>query len=362
MENQIKVGFLCPHNPHDQRAFSGTSYYSARALGAVPGVSLRILGPFRPLRPWHRVLKWAPPPRLEAKALDLGGLDAVVGMVASRFIDTLLADHGLPFVHVTDSTPSFQRDFYGRDFPPATDALEARVIHVAARTAYSSHFMAERAIEEFGVAADRLAVVPFGVNFGDLPAQVPAKPSLTPLRLLYVGTDWTRKGGDVAVQALEHLRRDGMDVELTVVGPAPAELAGRPGVRLTGYLDKNRPADLDRFRQLFSEAHLFVLPTRADCTPMVVAEANAHGTPVLITDIGGIATLMDEGRNGRMLPGTAGPEAWAGAVRELTADPAAYAALSASSFEHAHRRLTWEAWARGIVDILGDLRGAARDG
>ena len=121
--------------------------------------------------------------------------------------------------------------------------------------------------------------------------------------------------------------------------------------------DKNDPAAEDRLNRLFAEAHLFVLPTRADCTPMVVAEANAWGTPVLITDTGGIASLMaSEGGNGRMLAPEAGPEDWAGAIRALAADPAAYAALCRTSFDHARARLTWEAWAR---DLVAYLRGRA---
>jgi glycosyltransferase involved in cell wall biosynthesis len=124
-----------------------------------------------------------------------------------------------------------------------------------------------------------------------------------------------------------------------------------------GYLDKNRPRQAARLARAFGEAHLFILPTRADCTPMVVAEANIHGTPVLITDTGGIGSLMAEGRNGRMLPMAAGPDDWAAAIHDLTADPKAHAALCRSSFAHARDRLTWEAWAR---DVTALLRGAIR--
>ncbi len=355
MENQLKVGFLCPHDPFDQRTFSGTSYYAFRALEAASGVSLRVLGPFRPKRHRRMFSKWMPRRQLNVQKLDLDGLDAVVGLVATRYIAALLPRGGASFIHVTDSTPSFQRDFYGRDVPAEADAAEALVIRGVDRVVYSSHFMAERACEEFKVPAERCSVVPFGVNLEDLPSRLPTKSPFAPLKLLHVTTDWTRKGGDVVVQVLERLERDGMNVELTVVGAAPAELARHPSVHLTGYLDKNSAAGLARLRKLFSEAHLFLLPTRADCTPMVVAEANAYGTPVLIAETGGVATLMDEGRNGRMLP-SVDPDVWVDALHGVIRNREEYTALSASSFAHAHQRLSWSAWARDIVEIVREVR------
>lgn len=54
------------------------------------------------------------------------------------------------------------------------------------------------------------------------------------------------------------------------------------------FLDKNRPKDAARLSALYAEAHLLLLPSRADCTLTVIAEAMAHGTPVLATDVGGI--------------------------------------------------------------------------
>jgi hypothetical protein len=55
------------------------------------------------------------------------------------------------------------------------------------------------------------------------------------------------------------------------------------------------------------------------------------------------------GVNGRLLPMAAGPADWAQAVRAITADPAAYAALCRSSFRHVRTHLTWDAWARRLV-------------
>jgi glycosyltransferase involved in cell wall biosynthesis len=131
---------------------------------------------------------------------------------------------------------------------------------------------------------------------------------------------------------------------------------------IAGYLDKNRPRDAARLEALYAAAHLLILPTRADCTPMVLAEAGSFGTPGLATDTGGIGTLVSHGVNGCLLPLAAVPADWARAVISLTAEPRAYAALSRASFEFARTRLSWSAWSRELVLRLRIELGAVTTG
>jgi glycosyltransferase involved in cell wall biosynthesis len=354
----LKVGLLSPHNPYDRTTFSGTAHHMAEALRQRSEVNLRVLGPHRPARAGDRVLRRLIPARpIEVDRLDLSGLDLVIGLTATGLLDQLAAVSRVPFVHVTDATPSFLRECYGWEVPPGSDALEERVVARAALTVYSSRYMARRASLEFGIEmGQRLTAIPFGANVDTLPGQSPDKPVASPLRLFWVGGDWDRKGGALAVATLDELRARGVDARLTIAGAIPPGLRGHPGVERVGYLDKNNPRDARRLSRLYAEAHVFVLPTRADCTPMVVAEANVHGTPVLITDVGGVGSLMEDGRNGRMMPLAAGPREWAEAVRALTRDPGRYAALCRSSFAHAHGRLTWRAWARDFTALLHQER------
>ena len=359
MTDNLNIGFLSPHNPFDRTAFSGTAFHVHRALAAQPAVQVRVLGNHAPVtrlaRLWTRLRGRRP---FVLGPVEPAGLDRIVALTATGLADDLLAQScPVPIAHVTDATPAFLREFYGHEIPAEADAREARVVRGAAWTVYSSDYMARRAVTEFGVESRRVRVVPFGTNIDPLPEALPEKPPLDVLRLLWVGSGWERKGGVLALETFAALRAQGRPARLTLVGDVPTDLALPEGVERVGYLDKNDPAAEDRLNRLFAEAHLFMLPTRADCTPMVVAEANAWGTPVLITDTGGIASLMaSEGGNGRMLAPEAGPEDWAGAIRALAADPAAYAALCRTSFDHARARLTWEAWAR---DLVACLRGRA---
>lgn len=359
-----RLGLLTPHNPHDRRAFSGTVFHAVRALAARTDLRLTVLGPHRPATALDRLLRRGSP-RFEPAMLapdgsDFAGLDAVLGLVASPLLDAAARLTDLPFVHVTDATPGFLREIYGRDLPEGAAACEARVL-ARSTAVYSSRIMADIAGAEFGAAAAGARALAFGVNFttlpGDRSAGLPAKAPLDRLEVLFVGGDWDRKGGALALAAFERLRASGRDAHLTLVGGVPAPvrtaLQGRSDISVAGFLDKNRPREQARLAALFARAHLFVLPTRADCTPMVVAEALAHGTPVLATDIGGTREMIGQGA-GRTLPMEAGAADWARAIGEMGSAATAHAMMSDAAAERTVRQLNWDCWAAGIAAIAAE--------
>lgn len=346
----LQLGFLSPHNSFDRRAFSGTVFHAARALEAIPDVSLRVLGKYRPPH-WSDRLRRA----YEIKGieeLDVKGLDAVVGLVASPLLGKLsLAHPDLPLFHVTDATPGFLTDVYGWQIPSDAQKIEQRVVRHATTTIYSSDVMAARAPVDLVTPSLAPEVLPFGVNLETLPAVCPRKPSFETVNLLFIGVDWARKGGDIAVATLDALAALGQKAHLTVIGRCPEAAAARADVTYLGYINKNRPADLKKIIAAYTAAHLLLLPSRADCTPMVVGEALAHGTPVVATNTGGIGSLIGQGA-GVLMPEYASPAAWANEIHALIATPDRYAFTSETGFERAQSRLSWAHWAQGITSLI----------
>lgn len=351
----LRLGVMSPHNPYDRRAFSGTVHHAVNALAARSDVELTILGPHRPLGRIDRLLR-RQSPRFDPNMLagdgrDFEGLDAVLGLVASPLLDRARRLTDLPLLHVTDATPGFLRTLYGRAVPDANIRREARVL-AHCKTVYSSRVMANQAVAEFGPPAADAQALSFGVNFDTLPSGLPAKAPLNRVELLFVGGNWQRKGGALMLAAFDRLRARGQAAHLTLVGAVPSDVARRlkrrSDVTLTGFLDKNRPRHLAKLQRLFARAHLFVLPTRADCTPMVVAEALAHGTPVLASDVGGIPEMIGSGA-GRILPLSATASTWARTIAEMTADQMVYDMMADAATERTATHLNWDHWAAGIV-------------
>lgn len=358
----LALGFLSPHNPFDRRAFSGTVHFAARALQEAPGVSLRILGDHAPPRPLlDRLL--GPRTGVDIARIDAAGLDAVVGLVATPLLAELDRRHpGLPFFHVTDATPQYLRRAYGWQVPAEADAEERAVAARARTTIYSSEMIAARAPRDLGLPALAPAAIPFGVNIDRLPVVCPAKPPLDRPNLLFVGLDWVRKGGDIAIAMLDSLAGAGCRAHLTVIGACPERHRARADVTYLGYLDKNRPGDRARIEAAYRAAHLLVLPSRADCTPMVVGEAMAHGTPVLATDTGGLGAMIRASGGGRLMPEFAAPRDWAEAVSAMTGDPDGYALLADAGFDHVRTRASWPRWAETLAQLVRErLAGNVHD-
>lgn len=356
---QLRLGFLSPHNPFDRRAFSGTVHFAAHALQNCPGISLSILGDFAPPRPvFDRIFK--PHHNVDVSQLDVTGLDAVVGMVATPLLNDLFQHHPeLPFVHVTDATPEFLRDAYGWQIPPEADILEARIAKRAMATVYSSDTIARRAGQDLGLPGFDPDIIPFGVNIDALPEICPKKSPLDRLELLFVGLDWMRKGGDIAIAALDALRDGGRDAHLSIIGTCPERHRNRPDVTYLGYLDKNRPRDTAKITAAYNRAHLLLLPSRADCTPMVISEAMAHGTPVIATDIGGVGSMIRASGGGRTMPEFSKPRDWAAMVMDITDDQAGYAFIADAGFDHVQTCGSWAAWARELEALLRAKIGKA---
>jgi glycosyltransferase involved in cell wall biosynthesis len=373
----LRVGFISLEDPRNRTCFSGTLFYMHRALDALAEIEVVVLGQrlHGQTGTWYRAARFvsrhskrfrrfmlARSQRRYAQAvrteLESANFDFLVAPVASGVI-ARLSQPLPPLLFVTDATPGFLREGYRRS--PSRDHVEDEraTVSIADRVVYSSDFMAARARTEFAELLDndprRVCVVPFGLNMDDAPEAPPHKHLDAELRLIFVGADWPRKGGDIALEALKHLRQSGVNAHLWVIGSSPIEALHEPGVTVIPYLNKILEADRKRYFELLSAGHFLLLPTQADCTPMVIAEANAFGMPALTTNVGGIPTLVQDGENGFLLPPSATGEAYAAIIRDLFEDTEKYVALSAQSRLTFSKKLNWAAWADEILALGREL-------
>ena len=129
------------------------------------------------------------------------------------------------------------------------------------------------------------------------------------------------------------------------------------GVTVVEWIDKASPADRARYEAILLRSHLLILPTRADCFAIVVAEANAHGLPALVTDTGGMSGAITPGENGDLMAAGASPEEWADAIVRIVSDRQRYHGRCDAARNAYERRLNWSSWAdslQGVVRGLAD--------
>jgi glycosyltransferase involved in cell wall biosynthesis len=176
---------------------------------------------------------------------------------------------------------------------------------------------------------DRLHVVRCGVRPADYDGAagngaVARRPD-GPLHVASVGRLAPMKGFGVLLEALaavEHAR-------LTLVGDGPERGALEAAARRLGVADRvafTGALGAGDVAQILRSADVFCLPSFAEGVPVVLMEAMAARLPVVTTAVMGIPELVADGRSGRLVPpGRAEP--LAAALRQLTADPAARAAM-----------------------------------
>lgn len=120
--------------------------------------------------------------------------------------------------------------------------------------------------------------------------------------LLFIGKDWERKGGPVALAILKMLLQIGVPAHLHVVGcnpKIPQDLSDVVDVH--GLLSKNRPEQASLLTSLFWGCAFLVVPTLAECFGLVFAEAAAYGLPAVSHRIDAIPSVVLDDKTGFLL-------------------------------------------------------------
>lgn len=227
------------------------------------------------------------------------------------------------------------------------DLLERRAYARARRVLAWTEWTARSLREDYGVPAERIAVVHPGV---DLPPLAPraSEPGTGELRVLFVGNNVVRKGlGELLAAA----RAIHAPVRIDVISTDPAVPADDSLVRVHRGARAGEPLH----RRLFAAADVLVLPTRADAVPWVVVEGLAAGLPVVATQVGAIPELV--GDAGLVVPaGDVGR--LAEALDRLAGDPALRQDLGARARARAEARFDAARQVPRVLEVLEQARAS----
>jgi len=289
-----------------------------------------------------------------------GRLDAL--FVHTQVAATLMPDllSRTPSVVSLDATP-IQFDALGRYYGHATNGPRVeRVKWRLNRTCFAradrlvawSQWAKSGLVDRYEVPPDKVVVIPPGVDCDQWAARERSRDrdDAAPVRILFVGGDFARKGGPVLIDALRRLRAGGSDVELDVVthDPVPTE----PGITVHYGLGPNSPALID----LYWNADIFCLPTLADSLALVLAEAGMAGLPLVSTDVGAIGELVRPDETGLLVP-PGDDVALTAALERLVSDPALRRSLGATAQRVVRDEFNAATNASRLVDVLLDVAG-----
>lgn len=127
-----------------------------------------------------------------------------------------------------------------------------------------------------------------------------------------------------------------------------AEVEKRGLDKLVIYAGKQYGADKEHF---FQQADVFVHPTMDDCFPLVLLEAMQHSLPIVSTDVGGIADIIENKVNGYVCE-TLDADIFAQKLSELINDEPLRLRMGESGHEKYKRQYTIEQFEANIKEIL----------
>ncbi len=206
-------------------------------------------------------------------------------------------------------------------------------------------------LQEEGLAAGSIAVIPNGIDAGAYPERSPAAATRPIRSVMTVANLRPEKSHETLIEAAALLAADFPDVTFQIVGDGPrrAELEAlvRDRALQSRVLFLGHREDV---ATLLGEADAFVLPSRSEAFPNGVIEAMAAGLPVIASRVGGLLDLIEHGRNGLLVePGD--PEALAGALRQLFTDRAAAAQLGEQARAQVRQRYSFDRMVASFEDL-----------
>jgi glycosyltransferase involved in cell wall biosynthesis len=211
-------------------------------------------------------------------------------------------------------------------------------------------------VHGYEVLADKITVIPPGVNVREWRRPTPRVPHAEPAKILFVGGDLERKGGLVLLEAFRALRHSGpehLGLELHLV--TRDRLPPEPGV----FVYNNMEPNSQPLKDLYHTCDIFALPTFGDCLPMVLSEAGASGMAIISTNVAAIPEIIRTGETGLTVP-AGDAVALTRALRDLATNPVLRTILGERAMAHVTRHYDAPTNASRLLGLLKAEANAAR--
>ena len=199
-------------------------------------------------------------------------------------------------------------------------------------------------VRDYEVPANKVTVIPPGVNVREWMRPAPRTPHDGAVKILFVGGDLKRKGGLDLLNAFRTMRnRHHIELHLATRDQLPPE----PGL----FVYNNMQPNSAPLKQLYFDSDIFCLPTYGDCLPMVLSEAGAAGLPSVSTRVAGIPEIIADGETGFVVS-SGDLTALTSALSRLIENPALRLRLGAAAIVRVTERFDAERNAFQLFDLI----------
>lgn len=373
LDKKIKVGFIGWYSPEDKKALSGTPHKMSdllksigceviwikmeksmnyllyqKLMGAIGKISTKRLDCT------HSVIG----AMLQSKTINMSAVqqcDVLFAPFCSEALYSLRTDK--PIIYLSDATFNIMVDYYFKGLSAYAikqgNKVEQRAMDRSKAIIVSSQWAANSAINDYHQNPSKVHIVEFGANLDDKDIIEKTFDYNGHLHILFLGVDWKRKGGQIAVDACKWLNENGVLATLHIVGIKELDesIKKLPYVDYVGFLNKNHPEQYNRLVAIIKQCHCMLLPTLAECSAIAFCESSANGLPVFSHLTGGVGNYVYNGINGYLLPlGSTGVD-FGTKIKECL-ESGELKNMSKTAKNVYKEKLNWNVWANKVEKIL----------
>jgi glycosyltransferase involved in cell wall biosynthesis len=265
----------------------------------------------------------------------------------------------VPTVISTDASPlGFHQFAEAYDHKIHADWIEraktvwnGAVFRASARIIAMSEWARRGIIDDYGLEESHVQTIPQGVDTSSWTPAPERRRADGVVRFLFVGGAFRRKGGDLLLQWAGRTHLKNWEIHI---------VTRDDGLRLPDGVTLHRFSNnAEGLIRLAQSCDAFVLPTRGDCSPFVLAEAMAAGLPVITTRVGGVPEFVVEGKTGHVIPPN-DYDALDAAMTDLIHRTEARVAMGEAARLRAVEHYDVRRNCRRIVDLLLDVAATRR--
>jgi glycosyltransferase involved in cell wall biosynthesis len=277
-------------------------------------------------------------------------------------------DSDKPIVIFTDATYDCLMRLYLRDRYLSTRSIvkgnqaETAALQKASLLIYPSEWAIESAIKKYKADPQKVIQIGFGANISCQKPAIEIKKLIARRKLkkeknfLFIGVDWHRKGAKKAIETVAYLNEKGIKATISLVGCKIPRGVHLPDFAIHyPFISKSDPCSKEKLYTLFENADFFILPTRADCAPIVFSEAASFGLPVITTEVGGCKSVIIDNKTGFCLREENFVKEASKTIIELCHSENAYEAISLNAYNHYLNELNWDVIGRKVVNAMQHL-------
>ena len=375
-----RILLVTVEKPYDPKSWSGTPYNILKVLESKFDKVTVLSSPVPKKNLFDSLLRivlgrnkyplWMTKYALKAYAKDFDETiksvqpDAVLCISSQHLV--FASKHKLPILMISDAPWIAYKEAYRQyESMPLLARQYAKYEAIAANNVngviYPSPWACEQAKQRFDIDVNKVHLIPFGANRycsgsdEDVFQNINNK-NLGQIKFLFIGKDWDRKGGPLALSIIRKINEAGYSALLDIVGCHPnVDASDLKFSVIHGYLSPDDSEDSLLINNLFMRADFFIVPSYAECYGLVFAEAQSYGIPCISFDSQGIPGVVAHGKTGLIFSRDDTAQFIAEKVIQLLKDKTAYLEMAMAARIKFSKQLNWGAFGERLKDLLSNL-------